>query len=322
MHRSHHRYVDTDRDPYNSKRGLLWTHLGWMLFKTDHRAGSADSSDLRNNWLVMWQHRWYFLLSLVWGFMIPTVIPGYFWGDWKGGVCFSGALRMTMAHHSVFCVNSIAHWLGDAPYDDRHTPRDHLVTAILTLGEGYHNFHHQFPMDYRNAYLWYQFDPTKWFIKACSLLGLANHLKVFPSNEVEKSAFTMKLKDLKSIQDSIKWPCSIDELPVVTWETFQKESRTKNLVLFSGFIHDVTDFVEVHPGGKAILQNACGMDITAAFFGGIYEHSSAAHNLLAMKRVGILNGGVESTMDGHIPPSQILCITDARRSRRQDKLAT
>jgi cytochrome b involved in lipid metabolism len=26
-----------------------------------------------------------------------------------------------------------------------------MLSAVLTLGEGYHNFHHQFPTDYRNA---------------------------------------------------------------------------------------------------------------------------------------------------------------------------
>lgn len=79
---------------------------------------------------------------------------------------------------STFCVNSLAHWLGETPFDDKHTPRDHLVTALVTIGEGYHNFHHQFPMDYRNAIRWYQYDPTKWFIWVCQQLGLASHLKV------------------------------------------------------------------------------------------------------------------------------------------------
>ena len=79
---------------------------------------------------------------------------------------------------STFCVNSLAHWLGEAPFDDKHTPRDHFATALVTIGEGYHNFHHQFPMDYRNAIQWYQYDPTKWFIWVCQQLGLASHLKV------------------------------------------------------------------------------------------------------------------------------------------------
>jgi len=87
-------------------------------------------------------------------------------------------LTVGPALQSTFCVNSLAHWLGESPFDDKHSPRDHLVTALVTIGEGYHNFHHQFPMDYRNAIKWYQYDPTKWFIWVCQQLGLASHLKV------------------------------------------------------------------------------------------------------------------------------------------------
>lgn len=119
---------------------------------------------------------------------------------------------------STFCINSIAHWLGSTPYDDALTPRDHLISAILTMGEGYHNFHHQFPMDYRNAFLWYQYDPTKWFIAICGKIGLASHLRVFPSNEIAKGALTMKLKELKNVQESLQWPVPPDQLPVVSWE--------------------------------------------------------------------------------------------------------
>lgn len=33
-HRIHHRYTDTELDPYNAEWGLWWTHLGWMLVKS------------------------------------------------------------------------------------------------------------------------------------------------------------------------------------------------------------------------------------------------------------------------------------------------
>ena len=34
-----------------------------------------------------------------------------------------------------------------------------------------------------------------------------------------------------------------------------------------------------HPGGKHLLQQNIGKDATAAFFGGVYNHSNAAHNV-------------------------------------------
>lgn len=119
---------------------------------------------------------------------------------------------------STWCVNSLAHWLGEAPFDDKNTPRNHFITALATTGEGYHNFHHQFPMDYRNAIHWYQYDPTKWFIWSMGQLGLASQLKTFPDNEVQKGILTMQLKKMHEMQDRLVWPESTAHLPVVTYE--------------------------------------------------------------------------------------------------------
>lgn len=59
----------------------------------------------------------------------------------------------------------------------------------------------------------------------------------------------------------------------------QNEALSRPLVLISGFIHDISDFMDQHPGGRDILQRTVGTDATAAFFGGIYDHSHAAHNV-------------------------------------------
>ncbi|KAJ8082566.1 hypothetical protein AAF712_008498 [Marasmius tenuissimus] len=281
-----------------------------MVFKTSQRKGKAYSADLRKDPLLRFQHEWYFPLAFFFGIVLPWIIPGLFWYDWRGGFYFASILRLTAAHHSTFCINSLAHYLGETPYDDRHSPRDHLLSAILTMGEGYHNFHHQFPMDYRNAYMWYQWDPTKWFIATCHYLGLASNLRVFPSNEIVKGALTMKLKSLKQIQDSVRWPTSPEQLPVVSWETFQEESRSRTLILISGFIHDATSFIEEHPGGAQLLTSNSGLDMTASFFGGYYSHSNAAHNRLSMMRVGILEGGVERPSEHSTPESQRLYIAE------------
>ncbi|MBI3307310.1 MAG: acyl-CoA desaturase, partial [Candidatus Omnitrophica bacterium] len=55
--------------------------------------------------------------------------------------------------------------------------KDHWLVAFLTNGEGYHNFHHRFPGDYRNGVRWYQWDPSKWLIGFLSWFGLSRDLK-------------------------------------------------------------------------------------------------------------------------------------------------
>jgi stearoyl-CoA desaturase (delta-9 desaturase) len=309
-HRAHHRYTDTELDPYNAHKGFWYAHVGWMLIKPRRKPGVADVSDLRHNPVVKWQHKHYLSLILFMGFLFPSLVAYLGWGDAKGGFIYAGVIRLVFVHHSTFCVNSLAHWLGETPFDDKHTPRDHMITAFVTIGEGYHNFHHQFPMDYRNAIRWYQYDPTKWTIWLLSKFGLASHLKAFPDNEVRKGQLTMQLKKLRATQEQLAWPSDSNDLPVISWDSFISQSEKRPLILISGFIHDVSDFIEEHPGGAHFIRNYIGKDASTAFFGGVYDHSNAAHNLLAMKRVGVLHGGHPHGLDDKraIPPSQRLRI--------------
>ncbi|KAF8548001.1 hypothetical protein OG21DRAFT_1479331 [Imleria badia] len=300
-------YTDTDLDPYNAKRGLLWTHVGWVIFKPRYKHGRVDISDLLNNPVVMWQLHYYPWLVLVTAVIFPTVVAGLSWGDWQGGFVYSALLRLFCVHQTASCVNSVAHWIGDTPYDDKHSPRDHLLTALITLGEGYHNFHHQFSIDYRNGVKWYQYDPTKWVIWMCHKVGLASHLKTFSDNEILKGELTMELKQLRKTQDALTWPRPGSSLPVLSWASYQSQAESRAVVCIAGFIHDIEDFLDVHPGGRYLLLKHVGQDATSAFFGGIYDHSSAAHNLLAMKRVGILRGGVSHISEEKlVPPSEWL----------------
>ena len=58
-----------------------------------------------------------------------------------------------------------------------------------------------------------------------------------------------------------------------------KQSETRPLVIVAGFIHDLSDFMDDHPGGRSLLAKNIGKDATTAFFGGVYDHSNAAHNV-------------------------------------------
>lgn len=132
------------------------------------------------------------------------------------------------------------------------------------------------------------------------MLGLASHLKVretptcqlwrhnsptfndaqtFPDNEVRKGELTMQLKKLRQTQDHLVWPADSNDLPVISWDSFQKQAEARPLVAIAGFIHDLSDFMDEHPGGRHLLAKNLGKDATTAFFGGVYDHSNAAHNV-------------------------------------------
>jgi stearoyl-CoA desaturase (delta-9 desaturase) len=82
-------------------------------------------------------------------------------------------------------VNSAGHFFGRQPYSASSTARDSALLALLTLGEGFHNFHHAFPGDYRNGVRWFHWDPTKWWIFTLSRLRLAWRLKRTPPSWVQ-----------------------------------------------------------------------------------------------------------------------------------------
>ncbi|KAJ7668694.1 hypothetical protein DFH06DRAFT_1321928 [Mycena polygramma] len=54
---------------------------------------------------------------------------------------------------------------------------------------------------------------------------------------------------------------------------------------------------------SGFIRDYIGKDASASL-GGVYEHSNAAHHLLAMKRVGALHGGLPLAVDEQaVPPS-------------------
>ncbi|CAI7677388.1 unnamed protein product [Penicillium pancosmium] len=307
-HRAHHRWTDTVKDPYSVRKGLVYSHLMWMVLKQNPKEkGRTDISDLNHDPVVVWQHKNYVSFILVFGILFPMVVAGLGWGDWRGGFLYSGVLRFFFVQQATFCVNSLAHWLGDQPFDDRNSPRDHVITALVTLGEGYHNFHHEFPSDYRNAIQWWQYDPTKWSIWMWKQLGLASNLKQFRANEIEKGCVQQLQKKVDQRRARLDWGTPLEQLPVISWDDFVSDAQSgKALIAIAGVIHDVTGFIKDHPGGRALISSGIGKDATSLFNGGVYNHSNAAHNLLSSMRVGVIRGGGEVE------------IWRGRRMKRQD----
>ncbi|OEE76561.1 acyl-CoA desaturase [Enterovibrio norvegicus FF-162] len=199
-HRVHHRHVDdNDTDPYSAKRGFWYSHIGWMLreYQKHRYSDYSNCRDLQKDKVVMWQHKYYLPLLLATNFGIP-ILFGILHGDIWGAIILIGFVRVVASHHTTFFINSLAHIWGKQPYTAKNTARDNGILAFFTFGEGYHNFHHIFENDYRNGIYWWQFDPTKWLIKASSWLGLTTKLRITPQDRIEKARATMLLKNIQA----------------------------------------------------------------------------------------------------------------------------
>jgi len=172
-HVRHHARVDQEEDPYNAKRGFWYSHLLWIFEKSPY-ADDKYTAIFRKDSLVMWQYRYYLPIVLS-GFILPAVL-GFLHRGWIGALSallLAGIGRTFLVLNSTFCINSICHMWGDQPYGDINSSRDSWWISLVTFGEGYHNYHHMYPRDYRNGPKWYNFDPSKWLIVMLLVIGLA-----------------------------------------------------------------------------------------------------------------------------------------------------
>lgn len=176
-HIRHHAACDQADDPYNAQRGFWHSHCGW-LFAGPRYSDDKYATRLRQDPIVMWQHRYYTPIVLS-GLALPFVV-GFLHADWIGGLgclMLAGVGRIFAVLNSTFCINSVCHLWGSQPHSHADSSRDSWLVSLLTFGEGYHNYHHAYPTDYRNGPRWYNFDPSKWLIFTFSFFGLAWSLR-------------------------------------------------------------------------------------------------------------------------------------------------
>lgn len=181
-HRVHHKYNETDGDPYNARRGFFFSHIGWMFFRKHPdviaKGKGIDFSDLYADPILFYQKKYYYYIMPVVCFLLPTYLPMYLWNETFTNAFTINILRYVLTLNSTLAVNSVAHRWGSKPYDKFLNPSENLTISLLTLGEGWHNYHHAFPWDYRTAELGkFSTNLTSVFIDIMAKIGWAYDLK-------------------------------------------------------------------------------------------------------------------------------------------------
>ncbi|XP_017076813.2 acyl-CoA Delta12-desaturase-like [Drosophila eugracilis] len=191
-HRVHHKYSETDADPHNATRGFFFSHVGWLLCKkhpeVKAKGKGVDLSDLRADPILMFQKKYYMLLMPIACFIIPTAVPMYYWGELFVNAWFVATMfRWCFILNVTWLVNSAAHKFGGRPYDKFINPSENISVAILAFGEGWHNYHHVFPWDYKTAEFGkYSLNFTTAFIDFFAKIGWAYDLKTVSSEIIKK----------------------------------------------------------------------------------------------------------------------------------------
>lgn len=193
-HRVHHKFSETDADPHNARRGFFFSHVGWLLVRkhpaVKEKGGLLDLSDLKAEKLLMFQRRHYKPAVLLMCFILPTLVPWYFWGEtFQHSLYVATFLRYAVVLNATWLVNSAAHLYGYRPYDKNINPRENILVSLGAVGEGFHNYHHSFPYDYSTSEYRWHINLTTFFIDCMAALGLA-----YDRKKVSKAAVLAKIK--------------------------------------------------------------------------------------------------------------------------------
>jgi stearoyl-CoA desaturase (delta-9 desaturase) len=194
-HRVHHKFSDTDADPHNTKRGYFFAHVGWLMRKKHPelklKAKTLDFSDLENDPIVRVQRDYYWLFYLVFTVFIPIAIPVYFWNELWLYSFYAYVGRYVSTLHMTWFVNSTAHMFGAKPYNKHISPVENHWVSFGGIGEGYHNYHHTFPWDYRASEDHHCLNITRNFIDRMAQIGQVYNLKTASNELIEKVRLNM-----------------------------------------------------------------------------------------------------------------------------------
>jgi stearoyl-CoA desaturase (delta-9 desaturase) len=102
-------------------------------------------------------------------------LPGFLWGF---------ILSTVMLFHGTFAINSLAHVWGTRRFDTPDHSRNNFLLALVTLGEGWHNNHHQYMYACRQGLRWWEIDITYYLLRGLQAAGIVHEIRPvrLPSN--------------------------------------------------------------------------------------------------------------------------------------------
>ncbi len=193
-HRRHHQYSDTKEDIHSPRqRGFLWSHIGWLFCRKYARSELDRVRDFAKFPEIRFVDRWHLLpvlclVALIFslGWVLEVYAPQLGTTKWQM-LMYGFFLSTVMVYHVTFAVNSVTHIVGNQRYPTNDDSRNHLVVALLTFGEGWHNNHHRYPVCTRQGFFWWEIDATYYILWALSKLRIVWDLRP-PAPAVYKEA--------------------------------------------------------------------------------------------------------------------------------------
>ncbi|WMJ73006.1 acyl-CoA desaturase [Cytophagaceae bacterium ABcell3] len=175
MHRLHHAYADTEKDPHSPKYSA---NLMDMMVKTKNiyndilkDKANVDEKFKKNipNWDVMEKlgDNWY--IRIAWG-TLYVLFYVQFATAWWMFLLLPIHFLMGPVHGAI--INWFAHKYGYINFKVNDTAKNLLPFDFLMMGEGYHNNHHKLGGRANFGVKWHEFDPAYPVILLFNLLGI------------------------------------------------------------------------------------------------------------------------------------------------------
>lgn len=156
VHRQHHRYVETDKDPHSPY--VLGKFNAWIGRWNKDPLDLKLVRDMRKDKFQKFLHNNYLAIIISYCTFLAIINPLF--------VVFVFSIPACISLFSTSVVIVIAHYQGYKTYDLKHDQaRNSWVTHLLSLGEGWHNNHHAKPYQWKQGEQWWEFDPPSWVIK-------------------------------------------------------------------------------------------------------------------------------------------------------------
>lgn len=251
-HRVHHKYSDTDADPYNIRRGFFFSHVGWIFAPATPEHGRAMRAvycaDLKSDGIVMWQKKNYaWLAPLVSMCTVPFIYTLLGLNPVDGFMYNCAGLLLN--NQATFAINSVNHRFGlKSGHDIDIDPRQNVPLMILAHGEGWHMTHHIFPYDYSGSEFGSFMNLSTFIIDAAAAIGLVGKRYRANMRKVDVHALpTLKVHEVSAFMQ------------------MHNRGGKSTVVACKGMVLDLTEFAHVHPGGKMRILAGAGNDVTKDF---------------------------------------------------------
>jgi stearoyl-CoA desaturase (delta-9 desaturase) len=187
-HRVHHAHPDQPADVHSPiHHGLWWSHMGWFLAQNQLATKVTRIKDFARYPELRFLNRYDVLVPII------LAVGLFFFGTWLGSVYPNlgtngwqmlvwGFVISTVAlWHGTFTINSLSHRFGTRRYPTADNSRNNFALALLTLGEGWHNNHHQYSSSARQGFRWWEIDVTYYLLRGLQLCGLIWDIRPVPA---------------------------------------------------------------------------------------------------------------------------------------------